>query len=133
MADFEEDKRDEERRDKLKEKAEKADTERDAGGGYDFAGQLNRTRQNSLLEKEKQQEQARREQRVQEFRRFQRNESQEIVNDFENPRERAARYQSMDKWQADIAAERARRNESQAQEQRQHEMPPKDKGTEREL
>ena len=43
-----------------------------------------------------------------EFERMQRTETRDdIVDSFENPRERAARYQDMDKYNAQIAAERA--------------------------
>lgn len=42
------------------------------------------------------------------FERMQRTETRDdIVDSFENPRERAARYQDMDKYNAQIAAERA--------------------------
>jgi len=38
---------------------------------------------------------------------FERNESLDVVNDYENPRERARRYQDMDSFAAKIAAERS--------------------------
>ena len=42
------------------------------------------------------------------FERMQRTETRDdIIDSFENPRERAARYQDMDKYNAQIAAERA--------------------------
>ena len=50
------------------------------------------------------------------YERFQR-ETRDIVNDYENPRERAARYQSMDKVLAQINAERAKEQTEKAAEQ----------------
>ena len=45
------------------------------------------------------------------FERMQRTETRDdIVDSFENPRERAARYQDMDSYNAQIAQERARAN-----------------------
>lgn len=42
------------------------------------------------------------------FEKMQRNEFEERVDDIENPRERAARYQDMDSYNAQILQERAR-------------------------
>lgn len=50
------------------------------------------------------------------YERFQR-ETRDVVNDYENPRERAARYQSMDKVHAQINAERAKEQSEKAAEQ----------------
>lgn len=47
----------------------------------------------------------------QEYRHIQRTETRDdIVDDFENPRERAARYQSMDEYNAEIARTREKQN-----------------------
>lgn len=52
-----------------------------------------------------------------EFADFERTESREIVDDYENPRERAERYQSMDKYTAEITAERAKTSELRSEQQ----------------
>lgn len=50
------------------------------------------------------------------FRRFQRMESEEIVDDFENPRERAERFMTMEDVQAEISREKSGQTISQEQE-----------------
>lgn len=41
---------------------------------------------------------------------LERNETRDIVNDFENPRERAARYQGLDQYNTEIRREREKNN-----------------------
>ncbi len=52
-------------------------------------------------------------------RNFQRTESGEIVDDFENPRERTERYMRMDEVRAKIAEERAGKNSKDEQGEQQ--------------
>lgn len=55
------------------------------------------------------------------FERMQRAETRDdIVDDFENPRERAARYQDMDSYNAQIAQERARANADKGNDSQSH-------------
>lgn len=58
---------------------------------------------------------------AEEYERMQRTEHQEdIVDDFENPRERADRLMSMEEVQAEISRERAAENAQQSQSQQTH-------------
>ncbi len=55
------------------------------------------------------------------FERMQRTETRDdIVDSFENPRERAARYQDMDSYNAQIAQERARANADKSGGEQSH-------------
>ncbi len=55
------------------------------------------------------------------FERMQRTETRDdIVDSFENPRERAARYQDMDSYNAQIAQERAKANADKSNGEQSH-------------
>ena len=55
------------------------------------------------------------------FERMQRTETRDdIVDSFENPRERAARYQDMDSYNAQIAQERAKANTDKSNGEQSH-------------
>lgn len=55
-----------------------------------------------------------------EFNNMQKEEHDEIVDDFENPRERSERYMSMEDAQAQIAQERADANAQQSHNEQTH-------------
>lgn len=64
----------------------------------------------------------------QNFERLERNETRDIVNDLENPRERSARYQDMDMYHAQLAQERAKASVEKGDVGQNHTTVQKDTG-----